>query len=66
MQIIKRLELGKDYSVNGVKVKATHVISYIGGLLDGTQVVYFVNDNIQFKVTRWPDGSVYRVVQWTD
>ena len=67
MQIIKKkFELGKKYSVNGVIIEAVQIATYECGMLAGTQVVYFVNDEIQFKVTRWPDGSVYRVVQWTD
>jgi hypothetical protein len=60
-QTAKPFELGREYSVSGVIAVAVAIKSY-SGLLSGVQRVY-LDDGMgkTYKLTRWPDGTIYRI-----
>lgn len=64
MQKINAIQIGKEYSINGLIVKAEQIFSYGIGLLSGLQIVHFTGYyGEKFRAVQWPDGIVYRITK---
>ena len=63
MQVLpSRFEISKEYSINGHPVVAV-CIKHCAGLLSGVQIVYLEGRDLRFKLTRWDDGTVNRIIK---
>lgn len=61
MQKIRPLQCGSRYAINGEGVTAVQVKTMGVGLLSGTRIVHLAGNARRYRLTQWPDGTIYRV-----